>query len=286
VLTSLDHVVIAVRDLEAATATYTALYGRSPSWRGTHPVWGTANTLFRLANTYVELLAPAGAGRHAEVLRAQLAARGDGPYALAFGCADAEVAAAALRAAGLAAGDPVAAAGRALGSALERQWRSVFLPLSDTRAVPMLAIAHRSPAALLPPAAAGPGGATIDAIDHVVIMTADADGASALYRDRLGLRLAFDRTFDARGLRLLFFRIGGITVEVAAPLAAGVDADRDADRFWGISYRVADIDAVRARTLAAGFDVSAVRDGHKPGTRVCTVRAETHGVATLLLQPA
>ncbi len=285
-LSSLDHIVIAVRDLDAATETYAALYGRSPSWRGTHPSWGTANTLFRLANTYIELLAPAGDGKHAEVLRTQLAGRGDGPYALAFGCADADAAASALRGAGLAAGDPVAAAGRQGGSVVERLWRSISLPLSDTRDVPMLVIEHRSPAAVLPPAAAGNAGATIDGVDHVVIMTGDADGAIALYRDRLGLRLAFDRTFDARGLRLLFFRIGGITVEVAAPLAAGAGAAGDADRFWGISYRVADIDAVRARTLAAGFDVSAVRDGHKPGTRVCTVRAETHGVATLLLQPA
>ena len=35
-----------------------------------------------------------------------------------------------------------------------------------------------------------------------------------------------------------------------------------------------------------GFDVSEVRAGRKPGTRVFTVRSETHGVATLCLEPA
>ena len=44
---------------------------------------------------------------------------------------------------------------------------------------------------------------------------------------------------------------------------------------WGLSWRVADIDATRARLLAAGIDVSEVRNGRKPGTRVMT-RAQRH----------
>ena len=55
---ALDHVVIAVADLETATSDYVALLGRAPSWRGSHPQYGTRNTLFRIDNTYLELLAP------------------------------------------------------------------------------------------------------------------------------------------------------------------------------------------------------------------------------------
>ena len=47
-LSALDHVVVAVRDLDAATASYERLLGRPPSWRGDHPAHATANTLFRL----------------------------------------------------------------------------------------------------------------------------------------------------------------------------------------------------------------------------------------------
>jgi catechol 2,3-dioxygenase-like lactoylglutathione lyase family enzyme len=61
-LTSLDHVVLAVADLGAATETYARLFGLLPSWRGEHAAFGTANTLFRLGNAYVELLAPNGEG--------------------------------------------------------------------------------------------------------------------------------------------------------------------------------------------------------------------------------
>jgi catechol 2,3-dioxygenase-like lactoylglutathione lyase family enzyme len=279
-LTALDHLVIAVRDLDAATATYASLYGRRPSWRGVHPGWGTANTLFRLANTYVELIAATGEGSLGDAVRAHLDERGEGPYALAFATADAAACAATLREHGIGASEPVAGSGRDASSGAERCWRNLFLPPGDTRGVPLLVIEHLSPAAALPTAAIeGDAAAAIDGVDHVVVMTADAEAAIAHYRDRLGLRLAFDRTFEQRGLRLLFFRIAGITVELAAPLGAAAAPDR----FWGISYRVGEIEAARARIQAAGFDVSEVRTGHKPGTRVCTVRSEMHGVATLLI---
>jgi hypothetical protein len=49
---------------------------------------------------------------------------------------------------------------------------------------------------------------------------------------------------------------------------------------------VADIDATHARLAQAGVDVSEVRTGRKPGTRVMTVRSGTCGVPTLLVQPS
>jgi hypothetical protein len=52
---AVDHVILAVADLEVATAAYAALLGRAPSWRGVHPGLGTRNAIFRLDNTYVEL---------------------------------------------------------------------------------------------------------------------------------------------------------------------------------------------------------------------------------------
>jgi hypothetical protein len=73
-------------------------------------------------------------------------------------------------------------------------------------------------------------------------------------------------------------------VEIAGPLDAETSDSRDS--FFGAAWRVGDVDAARARLAAAGFDVSDVRAGHKPGTRVCTVRGGVCGVATLLLGPA
>src|SRR5215813_711269 len=82
------------------------------------------------------------------------------------------------------------------------------------------------------------------AIDHVVVHTGDPERAIALWRDRVGLRLALDREFPARHLRLLFFRSAGITLEYASPLPANTDPVAD-DRLYGVSYRVPDLAARR-----------------------------------------
>ncbi len=111
----------------------------------------------------------------------------------------------------------------------------------------------------------------------------DPDATRELYGDGLGLRLALDRSFEQWGARLLFFRVGGVTVEIAARLGGTPEPDA-ADRFWGLSYRVGHADAARARLHDEGFDVSEVRSGRRPETRVFTVRGEPCGVATLMLE--
>jgi catechol 2,3-dioxygenase-like lactoylglutathione lyase family enzyme len=286
VLQTLDHVVIAVRDLDAATQTYSALLGRRPSWRGHHPRFGTANTLFRLTNTYLELLTPAGEGAVGEILTEQLQHDGEGLFALALGTDDADACAAALRERGIAASDPVEGQGRDEATGAERRWRNVILPESGTRGVRLFAIEHLSPPETLPPAAPiASKETTVSGIDHVVVTTQDPDASRTLYADKLGIRLALDRAFEARGLRLLFFRIGGITLEFAARLETAQETAAP-DRLWGIAYQVPEASATRERLAEAGFEVTEARPGHKDGTTVCTVRRETHGVATLLIGPA
>src|SRR5262249_3427923 len=122
-----------------------------------------------------------------------------------------------------------------------------------------------------------------DAIDHVVVQCPDLERAIALWRDRAGACLAFDREFPARGLRLVFFRSGGITLEFAGALPTPSGSAGD-DRFYGVSYRVPDLAACCGRLQRAGLDVSDVRAGHKAGTRVATLRSGTAGVPTLLLE--
>lgn len=284
-LNTLDHVVIAVRDIETATDTYARLLGRLPSWRGHHSQLGTANTLFRLENAYIELLGPTGEGQLAAELIRRIEGSGEGLLALSFGTDDAARCAATLRERGIGAVDPIEGEGRESTSGAVRRWRNVHLPEADTRGLTLFVIEHGSPPDALPVAEPlAPLGSTVSAIDHIVIMTPDATAACALYRDKLGLRLALERTFESRGLRLLFFRLGGVTVELAARLEAP-SSPNEHDRLWGISYRVPDLIAVHERVAKAGFDVSEVRRGQRPGTLVCTVRAETHGVATLLIGP-
>lgn len=283
-LQNLDHVIVAVRDLAAAARTYTALLGRGPSWRGEHPALGTVNVLYRLDNTYLELLSPQPEGSLAEGLRAQLEEKGEGLLGLAFGTEDADSCRAALAERGLHPAAPRKGLGRDRDSGAVREFLSVLLSPDESRGVLLFAIQHLSPPVLLPPAGlVAPAAGAVAGVDHVVVRTSDAEAAKQLYGRELGIRLALDRSFEQWGARLLFFRIGGLTIEIAASLGEEVESGA-ADDLWGIAYRVPDADAARERLVREGFDVSEVRRGRKPGTRVLTVRSGTHGVATLCLE--
>lgn len=118
------------------------------------------------------------------------------------------------------------------------------------------------------------------ALDHIVIRTPAPERAVALYGGRLGLDMRLDRSNPVWNARLMFFRCGDLVVEIAHVLSTGVsDAP---DTFGGLSWRVPDLDAAHAR-LSKNFELSEIRTGRRPGSRVCTVRNRTAGVATILL---
>ncbi|MEM9726173.1 MAG: VOC family protein [Pseudomonadota bacterium] len=295
---AIDHIIHAVSDLAAATEDYATLLGRPPSWRGRHPAYGTANALFRLDNTYVELLAPVGEGPIADMLRPRLETQGEGPVGLVLGADDADAAHARLREAGLAPATPAEGSGVNEDTGAERRWRNVFLPEEKTGGLFLFVIQHLSPPDALPmtnPADLGAApAAAVRALDHVVVETDDPEGAARLFGEEgMGVRLALDQTFEDLGARLMFFRVGQATVEVAHPMAGRPGLSKRetwrpgaTHHFWGQSFRVDDIDAAHARLEAAGVPMSPVRPGRKPGTRVATVKGRTHGAPTLIIGPA
>lgn len=79
--TGVDHVVIAVKDLDTAIAQYEALYGMPVSERGEPPGAGFTNAYFRFGDTFIELISPiSDQGPVAK----RLASSGDGPYLVAM----------------------------------------------------------------------------------------------------------------------------------------------------------------------------------------------------------
>lgn len=124
-----------------------------------------------------------------------------------------------------------------------------------------------------------PGEGSDLALDHVVVRTGDAERAAADHGARLGLDLRLDRRLEEYGFRGLFFRCGDAVVEVVAP-TKGVDGP---DVFGGLAWRTRDLEATREQLVGAGVEVSEVRVGRKPGTRVATVRDPALGTPTLLI---
>lgn len=287
-LDALDHVILAVSDLDAATRDTARLLGRTPSWRGEHPAQGTANTLFKLSNTYLELLAPNGSGPIGDALQARIADRGEGLAGLAFRTSDAEAVYASWSASGLAPEKPSRGLGRDDDSGAFREWTNVHLPPTSTRGVLLFAIEHHTPDDVLPEARPlGDEASAVGGLDHAVVQTREPDAALHFYGEQLGLRVGLDREFPKWGSRMIFFRVGGATLEVVATLdpekASPQTADRD--QLWGLSWRVTDAPAAHARMTEAGISVSELRPGRKEGTFVFTVHEPTHGVPTLIKQP-
>ena len=286
----LDHIVIGVGDLDEATADYTALLGREPSWRGSHPSYGTRNTLYRIDNTYIELLglggdAKAKDGRWAGGL-SRFLEQGEGVYALALGTADVDETIRELRNREVEMQDARDGSGIDELSGSVREWRNAMLPAKSTNGTRVFFIEHRSASETLPFApAARDDGAFVNRLDHVVVLSPDMEASRRVWGDALGVRLALDRTFPERNTRILFFRLGDTTIEISGGAQQTEEGMNKPDRYWGLAWGVGDLRATVERLRAAGIEVSDARTGVKPGTLVATAKGpRTHGVATLLIE--
>jgi catechol 2,3-dioxygenase-like lactoylglutathione lyase family enzyme len=225
----------------------------------------------------LELMAPAGASPTAERIRSVIKIWGEGLASICFRVGDIEKTWRRLDRVALKP-EPVAEVeGRDTGSDRVLRWKRTRVATELTRGVRMFFLQLAEERPLSPVTAAAP----ILALDHVVVSTEDPERAAALYGARLGLEMALDRSHQDWG-QLMFFRCGDLIVEVVKRPVAG--ADQTHDKLWGLSWRVADIDATRARLLASGIDVSEARAGRRPGTRVISVRDGTCGIHTLLLE--
>ncbi len=275
--TSIDHVIIAVSDLAGATDEYQQLLGRLPSWRGSHPDYGTANTLFKLDNTYIELLAADGDGMAADIVNGILCERGPCLGGLVFGTEDAQSFIAQARSAGLPASDPMPGHGKDEQTGAERRWHNIFWDPAAARGIFSFCIQHDSGSTL--PDATPMMGEPISGVDHVVVKTQSVEAAKRFYGEQLGIRLALEQHVPKWGGTQLFFRASSMSIEVIASENAP-----EQDELWGLALETNDITATHERLVSSGIAVSEIREGRKAGTRVCTAKSHTLGVPTLLIE--
>ena len=282
-ITGLDHVVVLVADIKAGQAAFERLLAQAPSWQNNGD--GADRVLFTLENMTLELMAPSGSGVAADRIRSVINANGEGLASICFRVADMAKMHRRLDRVALGPDPIVEVESRDSLSGATLHWKRTRATTELTRGVRtfFLELAGERPRSVATSVA------PITGLDHVVVVTHDPERAAALYGARLGLDMALDRSHADWG-HLMFFRCGDLIVEVVRRTGAGADQvqnklqDKAHDRLWGLGWRVADIDAARARLDADGIDVSEVRNGRKPGTRVMTVRSGTCGIQTLLLE--
>lgn len=253
-INALDCITVGVASPDAAQQAYAVLLGHSPAAEG-------ANARMQLANVRLEFVA-------------KPSSVDEGLAGIAFAVGDLVKARHLLERRGLrlhlADGD--GGAGR------------LHVATDSTHGVPVSLVEREPPAAGDAPASIGAGhDAAVSGLDHVVIRTPNPERAVALYAGRLGLSLRLDRSEPSWGARLLFFRCGDLVIEVAHDLKAGVSDE--ADTLWGLSWRVPSIASAHARVKSAGIEVSDIRIGRRPGTRLFTVRSHAAGVPTIMIGP-
>ena len=267
---ALDHIDLAVNDLDAAAERYQTLLGRAPSWRG--EANGARNVWFQLPNAALNLMAYAGPG-----------VTGEGLWSLAFAVRDLASAARLLERRGVPTSPPALLRGDDPSSGAKHYWNMAVASTAATHGTQIFLTEQRDAALAFPLSAPlGDERAAVAELDHVVVATPNPDRAVALYGGRLGLDLRLDRTNPQLGNRLMFFRVGGAVVEIGASALTG--PGEGPDRFGGLAWRVRRPEAINARLAGAGFNVSEVRQGRKPGTAVFTVRDQTCAVPTIMIE--
>ena len=274
-IAGLDHVIVLVRELEAGVADYQTLFARAPAWRGAGD--GAETVLFTLDNMTLELMSPSGAGAAADSIRAVIAEQGEGLASICFRTNDIAKMHRRLDRLALKPEQVAGAESRDAISGATLSWKRTRAATDATRGVRLFFLERAAER----PHSAATAEAPITAMDHIVVSTADPERAAALYGARLGLDMALDRSHPDWG-RLMFFRCGDLIVEIVHRPGAAVDPAQD--KLYGMSWRVDNAEATRDRLLSAGVDVSEVRTGRKPGTRVLTVRSSTCGIPTLLVE--
>ena len=276
-ISSIDHLIIAVKDISDAEENYRKIFGMEPVWKGKHKALGTANVIFNFKNTYCELLSANGDGLGAELVNSAIEEQGDGLIGVVLGTNNIEESFSSLKKSGYLVTEPTEGEGVDNKTQKIRKWKNLFLPPELTRGIFSFIIEHSEGA--LPSLNKYPK-ATINKLDHLVINTNDANGFINIYKDVFNIRLALDKVIEHWKSRMLFFRVNKTTIEVIERK----NENDSQDSLWGLAWEVESIEEAYKRLISEGVDVTPIKDGLKENTLVATIKSHTHNVPTLLIE--
>lgn len=276
-ISKLDHLIVAVNDLDEAQSNYKKIFGIDPVWHGEHEELGTANVIFNFKNTYFELLSSKGSGLGADLVNSSISKNGEGLIGLVLGTEDIDVTKKLLMDKGFSVTEPSEGIGKSSKNKEIRKWKNIFLPQELTRGIFSFIIQHTH------------GNlneinkyeeASINKLDHVVINTNDADGFIDVYKNIFNIRLALDKVIEHWQTRILFFRLNKTTIEVVEQN----HKEPEPDKLWGLAWNVNSIKSAHARLIKEGVEVTDIKQGIKENTLVATIKSHTNSVPTLLIE--
>ena len=120
---------------------------------------------------------------------------------------------------------------------------------------------------------------TISKFNQIIIYTPDVEYLRNLFTEKLGIRLALDKVFNfgEKDIRMMFFRIGGVTLEVIE------NPDSESLSYGGVGWHSDNISKCHKRLIDSNFELSEIRKGRKPGTVVATIRNAPLKMPTIII---
>lgn len=274
----IEYVSLLVGDLAAGVRTYKELLGREPAMYSMED--GMRCAYFVLENCALRVISPS-VGEHAGAVEdSSRFAPGEGKLVeLAFAVSDADEVRRRFKRISLLPEKVREVRRRDVSNARPETVARTFRV--DGRQSNSVQTSFEQPIAVLPRSGTISDGAILRA-DMVVLQTARPEHAIAFYGGKLDLELVFDRINEHSGTRLLQFGCGDMLLEVTHNPKA--TSSQQTDTIWGIGWRVHNAEATHRRLASLGPQVSPIKDGAKPGTRVFSVRDGTCGIPTLVIE--
>ncbi len=120
---------------------------------------------------------------------------------------------------------------------------------------------------------------TISKFNQIIIYSPDVEYIRNLFTEKLGIRLALDKVFNfgEKDIRMMFFRIGGVTLEVIE------NPDSESLSYGGVGWHSDNISKCHKRLIDSNFELSEIRKGRKPGTVVATIRNAPLKMPTIII---
>ena len=118
----------------------------------------------------------------------------------------------------------------------------------------------------------------VSKVNQIVIQTENPEAIKDIFEEKLRIRLALDKTFKEWAGRMLFFRLGGVTLEVVE----GKDIKQNS-QYYGIGWHADNYNNCYNALLKDGFSFSEIRKGRKKGTLVSTLKKPILNIPTILI---
>ena len=276
----LDHVLIAVRDLQGAAEVFSRDLGFTLTPEGVHPGRGTHNRLMVFGSEYLELIAvrDASEGSFRPTMGPFLRSR-EGLYMFALGTDDIDAAVGRARAQGLTVEDPGDGAREASGGAPGYSWRFAGVSTADTPGSETFLIQHNTPIAerYTVPADASVHANGALGVLYLAIAVRDVEESAARWQEAFGFDEGPAEEVPARGIQRKTLRLENCRLDFVSPLRSGALSrflERSGEAPYELALRVDDLEATVASLGDKGVPTSpSVVDADGAGVSVDPARA-------------